>query len=480
MQQIHHYIGGTWQAPTQGIYLPVYAPATGTQYADLANGSEEDVATAIAAATKAFAPWAATPPEVRAALLRRIATLIEARSEALAQAESQDTGKPLSLARQMDIPRAAKNFAFYASALEQHASQAYQSNASLLNYTLYQPLGVVACISPWNLPLYLLSWKIAPALAAGNAVIAKPSELSPLTAHLLSEICQEAGLPAGVLNILHGEGTQVGAALVGHPAIKAVSFTGGTATGGKIAQITAPSFKKLSLEMGGKNACILFADADYAEALPQIVRAAFSNQGQICLCTSRIFVERSLYERFKEDFTAAVKQMSVGDPLLPDTQVGALISAAHQQKVLDYIALAKAEGGKILCGGEKIQAKGRCAQGYFVAPTVIEGLPFDCRSNQEEIFGPVVSISPFDSEEEVLHYANSVRYGLAASLWTGQLSRAHRMAAALEAGIVWINCWLQRDLRTPFGGMKDSGLGREGGFEALEFFMEKKNVCLKI
>jgi aminomuconate-semialdehyde/2-hydroxymuconate-6-semialdehyde dehydrogenase len=351
---------------------------------------------------------------------------------------------------------------------------------SAINYTLRQPLGVVAGISPWNLPLYLFTWKIAPALAAGNCVIGKPSEITPMTAFILSEICQEAGLPPGVLNIVHGYGQKVGGAISRHPAISAISFTGSTRTGTEIARLAAPMFKKLSLEMGGKNPNLVFADCRYEDMLATAIRSSFSNQGQICLCGSRLFIERPLYARFREDFVACVQKLKIGDPLCEDTQVGAVVSQAHLEKILSYVELAKEEGGRILCGGNRMRVPGRCQNGWFLEPTVIEHLPHDCRTNQEEIFGPVVTLMPFDSEKEVLQYANSSSYGLAAIIWTENLTRAHRLANQIQAGIVWINCWMLRDLRTPFGGVKNSGVGREGGWEALQFFTAPKNVCVKL
>lgn len=349
-----------------------------------------------------------------------------------------------------------------------------------INYTLRTPIGVVGCISPWNLPLYLFTWKIAPAIAAGNCVVAKPSEVTPMTAFLLSEVCMEAGLPAGVLNIVHGLGAKVGSAITAHPEIKAISFTGGTKTGAEIARVAAPMFKKLSLELGGKNPNIIFADCDFEKMIAETVRSSFLNQGEICLCGSRIFIERPLYENFKTAFVNKVKtELIVGDPLDAATQTGAIVSKMHFEKVLSYIELAKQEGGNVLCGGNSVNPEGRCNKGWFIEPTVIEGLPYNCRTNQEEIFGPVVTLTPFDTEEEVLLMANSTEYGLASTIWTENLSRAHRMAAQIKAGIVWINCWLLRDLRTPFGGVKSSGVGREGGWEALRFFTEAKNVCIK-
>jgi aminomuconate-semialdehyde/2-hydroxymuconate-6-semialdehyde dehydrogenase len=301
-----------------------------------------------------------------------------------------------------------------------------------------------------------------------------------MTAFLFSKLCIEAGLPEGVLNIIHGTGPKAGQAIIEHPEVAAISFTGGTATGKKIAAIAAPMFKKLSLELGGKNPNIIFADCDFENAISTTIHSSFSNQGEICLCGSRIFVERPLYEKFLAEFTARVKTLSVGDPLDEKTKVGAIVSEAHMNKILSYIELAKKEGGKIVLGGNRIAPGGRCATGYFIEPTIITGLEHLCRTNQEEIFGPVVTIMPFDTEEEVLDYANSTTYGLAATIWTENLKRAHRVAAQVKSGIIWVNCWLFRDLRTPFGGMKQSGVGREGGFEALKFFMEEKNVCIKL
>jgi aminomuconate-semialdehyde/2-hydroxymuconate-6-semialdehyde dehydrogenase len=479
MQLLQNYINGELVAPQNGQYLDNYEPATGTVYSKIPNSEAADVATAVQAAQAAFPAWSGLPAKARGNILLRLSNLIEDNLERLAQAESTDNGKPVSLARAVDIPRAASNFHFYATAIEHYASQAHAMSDQAINYTLRDALGVVGCISPWNLPLYLFSWKIAPALAAGNCVVAKPSEVTPMTAFLLSELCQKAGLPAGVLNIVHGLGHSAGNAIVEHPEVKAISFTGGTQTGKHIARTAAPMFKKLSLELGGKNPNIIFADCDYEEMLRTTVRSSFANQGQICLCGSRIFVERPLYERFKEDFVAKVERMRVGDPKKDATRMGALVSKAHLEKVLSYVALAKEEGGTVLTGGDQVAVDGRCQGGYFMRPTVIEGLSHDCRTNQEEIFGPVVTIMPFDSEEEVLKYANSTQYGLSATLWTSHVQRAARLAQQLHAGIVWVNCWLVRDLRTPFGGVKASGVGREGGFNALDFFTEPKNVCIK-
>lgn len=409
-----------------------------------------------------------------------VADLIKARFEELALAESIDNGKPLWLAKRMDIPRAESNFRFFGTAALHFASEAHIMEDTAINYTNRKPIGVVGCISPWNLPLYLFSWKIAPALASGNCVVAKPSEITPMTAFLLSEICIEAGLPAGVLNIVHGLGSKAGSAIVSHPLIKAISFTGGTKTGAHIAAVAAPMFKKLSLELGGKNPGIIFADCNYDKMLRTVVRSVFTNQGQICLCGSRLIVEKSIYERFKSDFLKEVEKLKVGDPLSDESKMGALVSEAHMNKVLEYISLAKAEGGTLLTGGERIIMDGELREGYFLQPTVFEGLGPKCRTNMEEIFGPVVTLQSFETEEEALALANASEYGLAASLWTNNLSRAHKMSAQIESGIVWVNCWLLRDLRTPFGGVKSSGVGREGGFEAMRFFTEAQNVCVEL
>ncbi len=481
MQKIDNYIGGEMVQPASGEYLDNFDPSTGEVYSLIADSDDRDVHLAVEAARAAFPAWSATSAEARHDILMRLVGLIERDLETLAKAESIDNGKTLVIARRLDIPRAAANLKFYATAAMHTANESHDSvGQNAINYTLRQPLGVVACISPWNLPLYLFTWKIAPAIAAGCTVVAKPSEVTPMTAYLLSKLCMEAGLPAGVLNIVHGLGPKVGSAIVAHKDITAISFTGGTKTGEEIARVAAPMFKKLSLELGGKNPNIIFADCNYDEMLAETRRAAFANQGEICLCGSRIFVERPIYERFKKDFVEDVSRLKIGDPLEADTDVGAIVSKQHFDKIMSYIELAKTEGGTILTGGESVKIEGRCAGGLFIKPTVIEGLPHDCRTNQEEIFGPVATIMPFDTEDEVLGYANSVRYGLSATVWTENLSRAHRVAAKLESGIVWVNCWLLRDLRSPFGGMKDSGIGREGGFEALRFFTEEKNVCIKI
>jgi aminomuconate-semialdehyde/2-hydroxymuconate-6-semialdehyde dehydrogenase len=480
MEKIRNYLNGELIAPLSNQYIDNHNPASGEVYSYTPDSEERDVAMATSAAEQAFAAWSITPTEQRSRILMRIAEMIDQQRDKLALAECIDTGKPLALAKTVDIPRASANFRFFASAIIHFASEAHPMENTAVNYTLRNPLGVVGCISPWNLPLYLFTWKIAPALAAGNCVVGKPSELTPMTAYMLSEICMEAGLPPGVLNIVHGYGNKVGAAITAHPKVSAISFTGGTKTGAEIARTAAPMFKKLSLELGGKNPTIIFADCNYGEMLQTTLRSSFSNQGQICLCGSRILVERSLYNKFRDDFAAATKKLKVGDPLDEGSQLGAVVSRSHMEKILSYIALAKQEGGRILCGGRQITIEGRCKNGWFVEPAVIENLPYDCRANQEEIFGPVVTIMPFDNENEVLEVANGTTYGLASILWTSDLTRAHRVANNIQSGIVWINCWMLRDLRTPFGGMKNSGVGREGGWEALRFFTEPKNVCVKL
>jgi aminomuconate-semialdehyde/2-hydroxymuconate-6-semialdehyde dehydrogenase len=478
-QCILNYIDGQLSAPVSGAFIDTINPATGEIYALIPDADARDVAMAVAAAERAFPAWSATLPEERFRLMNRVADLIESRLEAFALAETTDSGKPIKVSRSVDIPRAIANFRFFATAAMQFASEAHPMPGKAINYTLRQSLGVVGCISPWNLPLYLFTWKIAPALAAGNCVVGKPSELTPMTAFLLSEVCIEAGLPAGVLNIVHGLGGSAGQAIVEHPGVKAISFTGGTHTGRQIAALAAPMFKKLSLELGGKNANIVFADSDFEEAVATAVRAGFSNNGQICLCGSRLYVERSIYDRFREVLAERVSALRVGDPLEEENELGALVSAAHLEKVQAYIQLAREEGGVVLTGGDRMQVPGRCGSGYFMRPALIEGLPAICRTNQEEIFGPVLTLQPFDTEEEVLLLANGVDYGLATTVWTKDIARAHRVAERLQSGIVWINCWMLRDLRTPFGGQKQSGVGREGGWEAMRFFTEPKNVCVQ-
>jgi len=474
-------IDGRIVAPRRGAYLDVFEPATGAIFAQCPDSDASDVDAAVAAARNAAPGWAATPADERARLLNRLADLVERDLDALAQLESRDAGKTVKLAKNLDIPRAVSNLRFFAAAITQWPSESHPMEDRALNYTLRQPLGVVACISPWNLPLYLVTWKIAPALAAGNAVVAKPSEITPCTAARLGELSIEAGFPPGVFNIVQGTGPGVGQPLVEHALVKAISFTGSTKTGATIAAAAAPKFKKLSLELGGKNPAIVFADFDFSEAnLDTIVRSGFANQGEICLCGSRLLVQRSIYDKFKERYLDKVRRLRVGDPDDAATDLGALVSKPHFDKVVGCIARARVEGGRVLTGGNVAKVNGRCENGWFVEPTVIEGLAPDTATNQEEIFGPVVTLIPFDEDADAIAIANGTGYGLAASLWSSNLDRAHRVGAALEFGIVWINCWLLRDLRTPFGGVKNSGVGREGGVDALRFFTEPKNVCIKL
>jgi aminomuconate-semialdehyde/2-hydroxymuconate-6-semialdehyde dehydrogenase len=477
--KIQNYINGEFVNPIQGKYLDNYNPAIGEVYGQIPNSTKEDVEKAYEAAAKAFLNWSNSTLEERSTIISKIADLILAKIDLLAEAESKDNGKPISLAKQVDIPRAASNFQFFANAITQFASEAHESiGLNAMNFTLRQPIGVVGCISPWNLPLYLFTWKIAPAIAAGNCVVAKPSEITPMTAFLLGEICTEAGLPKGVLNIVHGLGTSTGQAIVEHPNIKAISFTGGTKTGAHIARVAAPMFKKLSLELGGKNPNIIFADCNYDKMLATTVRSSFANQGQICLCGSRIFVEETIYDKFKADFVQKVKNLKVGHPSDELTNIGALVSKPHLEKVATYIKIAEDEGGKVLCGGERVTVKGS-ENGYYLEPTIIEVADNKCSLNQEEVFGPVVTIMSFKTEKEVLRLANDVKYGLSATLWTNNLNRTMQFSQKLQTGIVWVNTWMLRDLRTPFGGAKASGVGREGGFEALRFFTEAKNICIK-
>jgi aminomuconate-semialdehyde/2-hydroxymuconate-6-semialdehyde dehydrogenase len=479
MIKLQNFINGNYIAPTSNEYIDNFEPATGLVYSLIPDSDERDVEMAVKAAEKAFPIWSKMSVEERSKILVKLSEGIERRMDEFVQAESKDNGKPITLAAHVDIPRAVSNFHFFATAITHFSSESHYMEGLGLNYTLRKPIGIVGCISPWNLPLYLFSWKIAPALAAGNCVIAKPSEITPYTAYLLGEVAKEAGLPDGVLNILHGLGHRVGDAIIKHPKVKAISFTGGTKTGEYIARTAAPMFKKLSLELGGKNPVVIFADCDFEDMLSTTIRSSFANQGQICLCGSRILVERAIYDKFKEAFVAKVAKSVVSYPSDPKANLGAVVSQPHMEKILSYIELAKEEGGTILTGGERVILNEPYDGGYYIRPTVIEGLSYNCRTNQEEIFGPVVTIAPFDTEEEALMMANSTQYGLQTTIWTSDLKRAHRVADEAQSGIVWINSWLVRDLRTPFGGVKASGVGREGGLEALRFFTEAKNVFIK-
>lgn len=479
MKKLLNYINGELLEPHSKEYIENESPVDGQVFSLVPDSDKQDVEKAVEAAKKAFPFWSGLSKKERHDHLMRLADGIQARFDEMVEAESKDNGKPEWLAKQVDIPRASENLRFFATASLHFASQMHDMDGKAINYTLREPIGVVGCISPWNLPIYLFTWKIAPALAAGNTVVAKPSEVTPYTAYLLSEVCQEVGFPKGVLNIVHGYGHKVGTAITSHPDTPVISFTGGTVTGAKIAETAAPMFKKLSLELGGKNPNIIFADADFEDALEMALKASFRNQGQICLCGSRLFIEEPIYEKFKAAFVKRTQELKVGNPKA-DNDLGAVVSKGHMNSILSKIELAIEEGGKVLCGGNRLILEGELSEGYYIEPTIIEGLNHMCRTNQEEIFGPVVSIMPFKNEEDVIEMANSTRYGLAASIFTKDISKGHRVAAKIDSGIIWINTWMMRDLRIPFGGMKDSGVGREGGFKSLEFFTEPKNVCLKI
>ncbi len=476
--KIKNMIDGRLQVPACGDYLDNVNPATGAAYSLVPDSSVDDINAAVVSAEKAFPAWAGKTAAERGSVIRKIADLVDRDRERLVMAETDDNGKPLRLSRAVDIPRVSTNLRFYAGMIEGFSSESH-SIPGAINYTLRNPLGVVSCISPWNLPLYLMTWKIAPALVTGNCVIAKPSEVTPMTAYLFSELCIEAGLPPGVLNVVHGSGVKTGDAILTHPGIKAISFTGGTKTGEHIARTVAPQFKKFSLELGGKNPNVIFADCDYERMMQTTLLSSFSNQGQVCLCGSRVLVQRPLYQKFVDDFVARARKMQVGDPYEDTSDLGAVVSQPHQQKILGCIETAKSEGGHLHCGGGPAKVNGRCKNGFFVEPTVFTGLGPETRTNQQEVFGPFVSIQPFDDEDHAVALANDSRYGLSATVWTENIGCGHRMAERIDSGVVWINCWMIRDLRTPFGGMKSSGLGREGGMESLRFFTEPKNVCVK-
>lgn len=477
--QLQNFINGEYIAPSAGRYIDNTDPATNKVSGQIPESDARDIELAVTSAQNAFPEWSISSPENRFLILNKIADLIDENADALALAETNDNGKPLWLSRTVDIPRASSNFRFFATGIMHFANESHSMEDKGVNYTIRQPIGIVGCISPWNLPLYLFTWKIAPALAAGNCVIAKPSEVTPVTAYLLGIICKEAGLPAGVLNIVHGSGISCGEAIVKHTQIKAISFTGSTKAGERIASIAAPMFKKLSLELGGKNPNIIFSDCDWEKMMSATLRSSFSNQGQICLCGSRILIEKSIYEKFKKEFVERTKKLKVGDPLMEESKQGAIVSKLHFNKIKNAINTAKKEGGKILCGGNAVKPEGRCSEGFFFEPTVIENLSPECKTNTEEIFGPVVTLQPFENIDEAIKLANAVSYGLSATIWTQDISKANLVASKTEAGIIWINCWLVRDLRTPFGGIKNSGVGREGGWEALRFFTEAKNVCVQ-
>ncbi len=474
MEKAIHFINGHYQEPINGEYLENREPGTGKVYAQVARGSEKDLEYAIKSASSISKDWAGMSIEQRSRILIRLADLIESEKEALAQMESKDAGKPIHLAREIEIPRAAANFRFFGSAIMNYGSEAHVMEGTAINYTRRKPLGIVGCISPWNLPLYLFTWKIAPALATGNCVIGKPSELTPMTAAYLGKLANEAGIPKGVLNILQGTGSEIGQAIVQHPSIKAVSFTGGTSTGRTIAATASPMFKKLSLELGGKNPVIVYADCNLQEAVDSVVNSSFRNQGQICLCGSRVYVEKEIYSDFRDMLVEKTMDLKIGDPSDEETEFAALISRQHLEKVSSYVNGAVEDGGIVLAGGSEIER-----EGYYFQPTIIEGLGIDCRINQEEVFGPVITLDSFSNEEEAILKANSTEYGLACIIWTNDIRKAQRTAHEVDSGVIWVNTWMLRDLRTPFGGMRNSGIGREGGNQALDFFTEAQNVCLR-
>ena len=475
--QLFNMIGGEQMMPREMRFLENINPATGQRISHIPRSGLSDVDEAVGAAQVAFQVWSRMAPNARADVLDKVANRIEERQEEFALAESRDNGKPISLARQVDIPRAIANFRFFAGAVR-HDSTGCHMMADALNYTIRKPLGVVGLITPWNLPLYLLSWKAAPALAMGNVVVAKPSEMTPTTASLLAEVFTEVGAPKGIFNVIHGLGAEAGGPLVDHPGIKAISFTGGTSTGATVAQTAAPQFKKLSLELGGKNASIVFDDCDFEKTVAGVTRAAFLNQGQVCLCGSRILVHRKVYLRFVDALVERARKMVIGDPFAEGTELGALISLEHRQKIESYIDYAVTDGGSVLTGGSRPMMSEEFVHGAWLKPTVIADLDVECRASTEEIFGPVAVVHPFDTEEEAIEIANGVEYGLAASMWTSNVTRAHRLSAQLDTGMVWVNTWLHRDLRVPFGGVKNSGVGREGGRFSLEFFSEQQNICV--
>jgi len=478
--KLANFIGGRLCPPSSGDYLESINPATGQLDSLVPRSGPADLEEAVAAAEAAAPTWRALGSRGRARIMINLAELLEGHLEELVQAEVDDNGMTRAFAAGVEVPRGAANLRSFARAALEFCLPREFATPEARGYVSQHPVGVVGTISPWNLPLLSFTWKIAPALAAGNAVIAKPSEVTPKTAYLLSTYLNQAGFPPGVLNLLHGTGNSVGELVTRHPAISRISFTGSTATGRHIGLACAEGFKKPPLlEMGGKNPSIVFADADLSKAVEGVKRAAFTNQGQVCLCGSRIYIEKSIYNRFREALVASTEGIVVGDPLDPQTQHGATISGAHLEKILSYLELAREEGGRLLCGGEQVNMVGRCAGGYFVRPTLFEGLPVDCRTNQEEIFGPVATLTPFQDEEEAVELANHSSYGLSATVWTEDMERAFRVVDTLDVGMPWINCWNLRVLETPFGGFKNSGNGhREGVPDAMEFFAEKKTVTM--
>ena len=478
MIKIKNYINGKLSVSSNKSHIDIFNPSVGEVYAQCANSNEIDLENAIKSAESSFPKWSNLKQKHRSELLLKIADLIERDLNEFAKAESIDNGKPYKLSKTLDIPRSIKNLRFFASMANAIDRESYHKE-NVINYVLRQPLGIVGTISPWNLPLYLFTWKIAPALVSGNCVIAKPSEITPYTAYLFSKICIEANLPKGVLSILHGEGKIIGEAIVNHKKIKAISFTGGTDTGKAIAKKASRNLKKISLEMGGKNPVIIFDDCNYNKMIDSLIKSSFLNQGQICLAGSRVYVQQTIYEKFKKDFISKIKKLNIGDPFDNKTDQGAIVSLEHLNKISQYVNQAKKEGGAILTGGEIPKINKNKSSGWYFSPTVIENISENSSLNQEEIFGPVVTLNTFKDENEAIKMANNSDYGLASIIWTDDINRAEKLAEVLESGLVWINCWLERDLRTPFGGIKNSGFGKEGGKYALDFFTEPKNICIK-
>lgn len=479
MNNIVNFINGEYIEPLENKYIDNYNPAFGEIYSKVADSNSKDLELAFKSAKEAFKIWSNTTTQVRAEYLYKIADILESKIDEFALAESIDQGKPVSLAKSMDITRSIHNFRFFAGAILHNEETSNQFNNNFLNYTSRKPLGVVGLISPWNLPLYLLTWKIAPAIACGNTVICKPSEFTSMTAYMLGDVLNKAGLPKGVCNILMGTGANIGKEIVSHSKIPAISFTGGTATGKIISSITAPYFKKLSLELGGKNPNIIFDDVNLDECVNTTIRSSFLNQGEICLCGSRVFVQDKIYDEFLDKFLESTKKLIIGDPLDSKTNIGAIVSEQHLSKIKSYIALVEKENNKILYGVSRPILENKFSKGYFINPTIIETYNNKCQIMQEEIFGPVVTITKFKEESEVIDMANDIDYGLSATIWTENLSKAHRVSNSLDCGTVWVNNWMTRDLRVPFGGVKNSGIGREGGKYSIDFYTEVKNICIK-
>ncbi|KAL1915172.1 uncharacterized protein VTP21DRAFT_7653 [Calcarisporiella thermophila] len=477
---INNFINGKYVAPLNEKYLDSFDPSTGKPYIKVADSTKEDVNAAVEAAERAFPAWSKLPRDKRSEILLRIADLLESRIEEFASAESKDQGKPLQLAAHADVPRAVLMFRYFGTLILHLQEKVNVTDGIALSYTQRTPTGVAGLISPWNLPLYLLVWKIAPCLASGCTCVCKPSEFTSVTANMLCSVMKDAGLPDGVCNMVFGTGPQAGAALVEHPKVPLVSFTGGSVAGEKISELAGRHLKKLTLELGGKNANIIFEDADLDACVPKSIHAAFLNQGEICLCGSRVFVQESIYDKFLSRFVNEARALKVGDPRDKDSFMGPVVSKQHFEKIMSYIDIARNDGGKIECGGQApSHLKGsEFENGYFIEPTVITGLKPESRVMQEEIFGPVVTVYPFKTEEEAIALANGCKYGLSASVWSRDGQRARRVAEKLQVGNVWINTWMIRDMSMPFGGVKASGRGREGGEHAINFFTDYKTIIL--